>query len=483
MTPEEERAVVEYRKCAQSPHYFIDTYCQIDDPNRPGSEWFPFHLWPAQFEVLDIVLQSVKVIALKARQLGITWVLVAYALWLMIFQPGSLIMMFSRTGDDAKELIRRLRGMHDRLPDFLQASYDKKLEKELYFTELESRAKSFSTTKHSGRGFTASFVLVDEAAYIEFLRQLLNAAEETVDAGGKLALISTADKDRPNNIFHVRFKAALNGTNGYTPIFLSWKARPTRSQAWYDKKKAEKDQDDLYQEYPETALQAMAGRESNKRFRAAYLHNCTDIVPELSAGPAIPGLTIYELPFLPDHDYVLGVDTCEGDPGSDPSPITVLDATTFREVAHVYGRFEPEALANYAVELAKWYGGSNCVICPERNNHGHAFSLEVRHLVAMIERTERRPSLYENPHDKKPGWLSSSTYKTLAVNQAAKYFKDGHIKLRTEASIIELADIEASTLKAPEGATDDRAMSVIIALAAIRWPTAKTAVGGFAVQY
>lgn len=483
MTPEEERAVIEYQKCGRSPHYFIHEYCQIDDPNQPGSDWFPFKLWPAQFETLDTVIDSTKIIALKARQLGITWLLVGYALWLMLFRPGSVVMMFSRTGDDAKELIRRLRGMHDRLPEFLQASYDKQLEKELYFTELKSRAKSFSTTKHSGRGFTASFVLVDEAAFIEFLRQLLNAAEETTDAGGKLAVISTADKDRPNNTFHQRFKDALNGKNDYTPIFLPWSARPTRDQAWYDQKKASKDEDDLFQEYPETPVQALAGRKSNKRFQATHLEKCSDFTEPIEAGPPIPGLIVYERPFLPDHDYILAVDTCEGNPTSDPSPITVFDATTFREVAHLYGRFEPAALANYAVQLAQWYGGSNCVICAERNNHGHAFNLEARHLLPKIDRDEKRPFLYQNPHDGKDGWLSSPTYKTLAVNQAAEYFKDGQLKLRTEASVIELADIEASTLKAPEGSTDDRAMSVIIGLAAIRWPMEKEAAGGFAVQY
>lgn len=482
MTPEEERAIIEYQKCGRSPHYFIDEYCMIDDPNQPGSDWFPFRLWPAQFDTLDTVLESTKIITLKARQLGITWLLIGYALWLMIFRPGSMIMLFSRTGDDAKELIRRLRGMHDRLPEFLQASYDKQLEKELYFTELKSRAKSFATTKHSGRSFTATFVLVDEAAFIEFLRQLLNAAEETVDAGGQMAVISTADKDRPNNTFHQRFKDALNGKNDYTPIFLPWSARPTRSQAWYDHKKASKDQDDLYQEYPETPAQALAGRASNKRFKAAWLELCRDEQPDLGIGPAIPGLIVYERPFLPTHEYLLAVDTCEGDPTSDPSPITVFDATTFREVAHVYGRFEPSALAGYAVQLAQWYGGENCVICPERNNHGHAFNLATRQLLTQIDRKEKRPFLYVNPFDGKDGWLSSSTYKTLAVNQAADYFKDGALKLRTEASIIELGDIEASTLKAPEGATDDRAMSVIIGLAAIRWPMEKQAAGGFAVR-
>lgn len=310
--PEEETAVLEYKKCAQSPHYFIDNFCQIDDPNRPGSEWFPFHLWPAQFGVLDTVIENEKVIALKARQLGITWLLIGYSLWLMIFKPGSVILMFSRTGDDAKELIRRLQGMHERLPNFLQASYQKPLEtQQFYFTKLKSRAKSFSTTKHSGRSFTASFVLIDEAAFIEFLRQLLNAAEETTDAGGQMAVISTADKDKPNNTFHQRFKAAMNGTNGYTPIFLPWSARPTRSQAWYDKKKATKDEDDLHQEYPETPLQALAGRKSNKRFKANWLEKCKDLVKPIEEGPAIPGLIVYERPFLPTHEYLLAVDTCE----------------------------------------------------------------------------------------------------------------------------------------------------------------------------
>jgi hypothetical protein len=47
--------------------------------------------------------------------------------------------------------------------------------------------------------------------------------------------------------------------------------------------------------------------------------------------------------------------------------------------------------------------------------------------------------------------------------------RQGCCTLNHEATLAELADLEAGTLKAPEGAHDDLAMAFINALAGLRW--------------
>jgi hypothetical protein len=83
--------------------------------------WLPFELWPAQRWVLaQLGLQRLLVV-LKARQLGMTWLILGYALWLMLFRAVATVGIFSRTEDDATELLDfRLKGMYARLPAFLR---------------------------------------------------------------------------------------------------------------------------------------------------------------------------------------------------------------------------------------------------------------------------------------------------------------------------------------------------------------------------
>lgn len=49
-------------------------------PGRIGLD--TLHLWPAQIRILDILLTTLFVVVLKARQLGLTWLALAYLLWL-----------------------------------------------------------------------------------------------------------------------------------------------------------------------------------------------------------------------------------------------------------------------------------------------------------------------------------------------------------------------------------------------------------------
>src|SRR5689334_18485796 len=104
----------EIHKCRRSPAYFLDTYGQIYDATT--GEWVPFRLWPAQFSTIQTIAANRLTVILKARQLGLTWLVLGYALWLMLFWPAATVLLFSRRDDEAVDLLRtRLRGIYDRL--------------------------------------------------------------------------------------------------------------------------------------------------------------------------------------------------------------------------------------------------------------------------------------------------------------------------------------------------------------------------------
>src|SRR5579871_6693682 len=75
----------EVLKCRKSFPYFCDRYCQIlADSGRDG-DWVPFRLWPTQRRVATLLQQRRLLAILKARQLGLTWLVLAFALWLLLF--------------------------------------------------------------------------------------------------------------------------------------------------------------------------------------------------------------------------------------------------------------------------------------------------------------------------------------------------------------------------------------------------------------
>jgi len=340
ISPEKDNNAIELAKCSMSPGYFIDQYCEIDDPNRGGTAWYPFNLWPAQREAVKIIKENNKVIVLKARQLGISWLTIAYALWLMVVKPGSMILLFSKNGEDSRELARRLSGMWERLPDWLRPEADKVLEQQLILKN-GSRAKSFMTTKHSGRSFTATLVIVDEAAFIPFLSQLLNAAEETADAGGQLVIVSTNDKEKPNNGFAELYRRSVKRESDYISIFLPWYARPSRDEAWYKHKQKTKLIDSLWQEYPSIPAEALAGLSANKRFLPSWIKAATRENEPLSmmgrAGlPRIPGITYYQQVML-GRPYLVTADPAEGDTVNDPSALAIWDMLLFESCMTISG--------------------------------------------------------------------------------------------------------------------------------------------------
>jgi len=68
-------------ECFFSPALFVERHCQIYDAT--DRVWMPFALWPAQRETLRTMHDNRLTVILKARQLGLTWLVLAYALWLI----------------------------------------------------------------------------------------------------------------------------------------------------------------------------------------------------------------------------------------------------------------------------------------------------------------------------------------------------------------------------------------------------------------
>lgn len=424
----------------------------------------PFALWPAQADALALLHRERLVCLLKARQLGFSWLVLGEVLHHLLFRPGSTAILFSKRDDEAVELLDfRLKGMHALLPGWLRGDPRGRGKGSAHEWRLAngSRAMAFPTT--GGRSYTASVAVIDEADFVPDLNSLLNAVKPTVDAGGKLFLLSTADKSAPESTFKRVYLAAREGANGYACVFHGWGARPDRDAAWYEAQKADVlartgSLDDLHQEYPATDAEALAPRSLDKRIRPEWLQQCLDARRPLTnlprECPSIPGLAAYALPCV-GRKYVSGVDAAEGNPTSDDSAFTVVDDETGEEVCSLAGKYEPAVLAAHAAAVCRWY--NRAALMPERNNHGAA--------VILWLQDNARDLVILKGHDGKPGWMSSSKGKALLYGHAADAFRTGDAVIHTFAAYVQLCSIEGATLRAPEGQFDDRADGFALALA------------------
>ena len=113
----------EWLACHHSPAYFLDRYGWLYDATARRS-WVRFHLWPAQFSTLAGIQACRLAVILKARQLGLTWLVLGYAQWLMLFRPQATVLLFSRRDDEAVQMLDfRLRGMYERLPRWMRSRH------------------------------------------------------------------------------------------------------------------------------------------------------------------------------------------------------------------------------------------------------------------------------------------------------------------------------------------------------------------------
>jgi hypothetical protein len=256
------RAVVE--AAALDPAVFCSRFCWIESDR--GGPPRRFQLWPFQVEALRAFDKYDRVLVLKARQLGLSWLADVYALWLCTFNTGQTVLIFSYTQREAEEEIRRIKVMHDRLPPQLRRDRTKPDSKNnVEFPGMKSRIMSLPSTSDAGTGFTTQLVIVQEISKILNIETLMTAVAPTIGPGGKLLGISTARGF--GNTFHRMWQACegklspdhVEGPNDspYVPLFFPRDAHPERDAAWHDAKRRELGNDRAFrQEYPSTPAEA-----------------------------------------------------------------------------------------------------------------------------------------------------------------------------------------------------------------------------------
>jgi hypothetical protein len=233
--------------------YWTSAWCFIEDKatHRP----ILFKLFPCQKEFSNWLLKGEWLCLLKARRLGFTWLLAAYAVWRVLYFRMFTVTVISQDAEYAEDFLDKCRFIIDHLPAWLKRTptRDNKKRLEFNYKNHGSWIRSFASTKSALRSLAADLVIVDEAAYVKLLKKIVSSGEPTLETGnGQFVLLSTSDG--PFGYFQLLWKLARSGKKKYRSVFYGWDARPERDEAWYQKEAGQHEDDPLYmkREYPRT---------------------------------------------------------------------------------------------------------------------------------------------------------------------------------------------------------------------------------------
>ena len=448
-----------YLMCQTDELYFLEGLT-IQDPISPGGT-LPFRLWPTQKEVLAALYEDKQVfVILKARQIGISQFFLAHFVYTALFNDNINIILLSKTGEDAKDLIRRAKFLlnsveySERLGDITE--YLPSLENNNTQSIKLSNGSSIlalNATEDAGRSRTANIVFLDEADFLDKPVETFNSLKPLVDAGGQLICVSTG-----NGITNLMAKLWKMVSERMFKTFLSWRSRPDRDDTWYEEKLSQATDIELFkQEYPNTPEEAFISS-STARFPLLWLQQqAVYSVPfNVVENPFshIPyGLTVWHKP-LTGRKYTIGVDSSEGLSNSDYAVISVWENSSKVQVAEYRAKVAYDILANILATLAEYYNNALCVI--ERNSYG-----------ASTLREAQKLGCYIYAQNNQPGFFTTEQRKVEMIDTYARLLKHNQCVISSKALFDETVAFirtDRGKLQGGPGSHDDTVIAAALAL-------------------
>lgn len=494
------------------------------------SQWQRLHLKACQRRVLDAITRCIsrgmppRIVILKARQMGFSTLVQGLLFRGVHLIPNYSALVIAHKKDSTKALFDKSRQFYARLPNSIRPAkrFSGKLELELM---TGSRIAVEVASKDGGRGITAMGVHLSEFAYypdpMAVLQAVLGSVPKTVNS---LVIVEST----PNgfNEFRDLYVAAKSGESDFEAVFVPWFEEPTyrmdvplpgdnldeRERELRDKHAC-----DLHQlawrryvirtelkgdaerfevEYPSDDIRCFT-LTGSPVFESDALQYYNSMVPPAVLADTLPPrmsveldvvekkamltetregeLSIYCAGGVPDPRrlYIVSADPSEGDKGSDPSPIVVVDRHTLEPCAVWDGRARPDRLARIGCALAMYF--NNAIHTWESNSHGLAYQIEAeKHYDNFYFRPTSLDSVAKVIGEK-PGWDNKSKTRDFAIDTLIRLVNGQMCPIRHPRMVAELSTLyyqqtPGGKRKADHqsGKTSDLLMAYAIALVAHR---------------
>lgn len=278
LTPERVKAYVEChpKLGALGFQRFCERHVRINETvtlptGEKKSRDIALDMFEAQLTVTPDLCKGTWLVLLKGRQLGLTWLVVAFVAWLITYRKNLVVVVVNQQLEYAEEFISRVCYVLDRLPVWMQKEPTTRNKKSLEWAKDGQRIKIRAIVggEKAGRSLNVDLAILDEASRIPDLAKTMQALQPCVESvnGQIVALSSSAG---PQGYFYESWKGAFGddgeairadgkGPNGFKPIFLHWSQRRGRDAAWYAREAERLNAISpvaLKQEHPETPQEA-----------------------------------------------------------------------------------------------------------------------------------------------------------------------------------------------------------------------------------
>ena len=315
---------------------FVRTYRPTARHQLEGSR--PFNPYSYQEDLWDALDRGRRVCVLKARQIGISFAWLAYAIRVCRAVENALCIVISDKKDSSEERLKDAvsieRSLHGPFPEDFPTLVSGTAASLKWSNG--SVLKAIASSKNPGRGEAATALLLDEFAFWPWQETMWSGIRPTISRGGAVAIVSTPLME--GDLFHERWVQAQNPVNGWVPFNLPWQSCPEYNDDWANAERRDYSDAQWFAEYC-----CEFGRASDAVFR-----------PEHLEAAKTSGSQPYKR-----HDistFAIGGDLAGA--GRDQTVFVVLDITDrqFRVVDAWAKEFEPAPTIQRKVkELAEKY--------------------------------------------------------------------------------------------------------------------------------
>lgn len=183
------------RKSATDFGFFCRNFVYTLDEHDEDNPTKPIPMEKKYLSDLASIFQTERLLIIeKSRQMMVTWIGMAYCLWVGMFHEGRRVFVQSKKEKDADELINRAKFIYSHLPEYFKIRY-RANEPMSYLTIKFGKHNSVIQGIPQGadviRQYTLSLLWSDEMAFQEKAEEAFVSAKPALSGGGQFIGVST----------------------------------------------------------------------------------------------------------------------------------------------------------------------------------------------------------------------------------------------------------------------------------------------------
>jgi hypothetical protein len=463
-TPE---LIVEYRKCALDPNYFIETYVKIVNVDKGLVN---FNMYPYQKDIVELSERERFVICKMPRQCGKTTTIVGIMLHRVLFNETYSVAILANKERQAIEILSRIQFAYEHLPKWLQQGIKEWNKKDV---ELENGSKilASSTSSSAIRGTSQNLVYLDEFAFVpnNMQEDFFASVYPTISSGKTTKVLITSTPNGLNQ-FHKIWVDSEEGRNSYKRIDVHWSDMPGRDEAWKQETIRNTSEDQFRVEFECEFVGSSDTLIHATKLRKLVYRNPVRSTKELK---------IYAEPDVIDPDsenptkrlYTIIVDTSRG-VGGDFSAFSVIDITElpYQQVAtYKNNNITPLLYPNIIFETARYY--NNAFVLIETNDIGQQvadtlqYDLEYENVLRTAPNQQGVIELSAGFHSgAKSGVRTTKSVKRIGCLNVKSLIESDKLIVNDYDTIQEMTRFVAKgqSYEAEEGTHDDLMMGLVL---------------------